>query len=144
MSSGCDARRLLQPQAQLVGDVLMAGEAESANVFQIALSSALAHRKNVIRIPKAPPVHRPNTPIFQHDFSIGAACALQAAEGLYRVDMAERTAPSVPREDLLAKISWVGPQAPFVDTPVRTERSPSALHLQAAPAAKRTAVGALH
>ena len=36
----------------------MAGEAQGANIFQVAFATAFAHGKNMVGIPQTSPIHR--------------------------------------------------------------------------------------
>ncbi len=130
------------PQAlqQLLRRIPMTGEAKGAQIFEITFSPALTYRENVVRIPKAFSRHGLQSEVIQHDLAAGATGSLQPAERFQRVDFAEGAAASITSEHLLAKIAGVGPQPPFVHTPVGTKCSPATWNFQRAPAAQYAAI----
>ncbi len=121
----------------------MTCQAERANVFKVAFAPAFADRQNMVRIPEAFAGHGFQSPIIQHQFSTGAAGALQSSECFQRVDMAERAATSVAGKHSLAKIAWIGAQAPFMDAPVGAKCQSAWRNFQRTPAAQRASAASL-
>ena len=117
-----------------MGRVLMTGQAKGADVFEIALASAFGHRQDVVRVPQALAMDGFHSPVAEHNFSGGAAGAVEPAERLHSVDSAECAAAAVAREDLLAEVPGIGAQAPGVDTIIGTERAPAAGNFHGTPA----------
>lgn len=135
--SAGDAGHLPQPDSQRIGYISMAGEAECAQVGQIAFAAAFADRQNVVGVPKTFPADRFQTPIVEHDFSVRTARMFQPPKRFDRIDFAKRAASSIARVDALAKIAGVGSQAPLVHAPAGTKRAAAPWNFDRAPSAQR-------
>ena len=100
---------------QLRGDRSMATQAEGADVVQVALPAAFRHRQNVIGIPQTLAHPRVESPMAHQGRPCVAASSLQLAMLFDRVEAAMRADAAVSLQYLLAQITWLGSQLPFVD-----------------------------
>jgi hypothetical protein len=118
----------------------MAEQAQGTQVLQVALSPAFHYRKNVIGVPERLARKPCESPLGEKPLPVGPARAPQLPIGGAGVDAADRAKSAVPQQNLLAKVPGVGAEAPFVDTPIRTEGKAPRWDFQTAPAAERAAI----
>ena len=122
-----------QSQAEIGRGFAMAGQAKRADVVEVALSSALGNRQDVVRVPERPPCLNSLEPPQSERLSPGLTAA--ALEGRVRgdgVSTAGRADAAITRKDLIAQISRVRPQPPLMHAVIRAERTAAAredLHL---------------
>jgi hypothetical protein len=124
-----------QSAEQRVRSIAVAYQTECAQIFEITFTTAFADRKDVIRVPQASTVQRCRAPISDHCIAALPAGSLQPALRLDGIDFALRTASAIPKKNLLAEISRVGPKPPLVHAPSGAEGPAAARHFERAPAA---------
>src|SRR5579875_1583591 len=104
----------------------MAGQAQGAEVLQVALAAALGYGQNMVGVPEAATdidgTKAPHGQAFPAD---SAAAASQLAVGVNGVGAALRTHAGVTQKHLLTQVAWIGPQPPLVDAILRAEGAPS-------------------
>jgi hypothetical protein len=138
---GISARgRQYKPAPQCKGLLPVAEKAQGTQILKVALSSAFHHGQDMIGIPESLAREPLEPPSGQKPLPMCATRAPQFPVGSAGVDPADRANAPVPLQNLLAKITGVGTEAPFVDTPIRTERKAPHWDFQATPTAERPAV----
>ncbi len=130
--------------AQLRGDFAVAGQAEGADVFEIALAATLCDWENVVGVPERTAAGEGLHAIERESGSAGfASGALERGEDRDGVGAAEGAYAAVAGKDLIAEIAWVGAQTMLVDAVIGTEGAAAfGEDFELAPAAERAAVGA--
>ena len=121
----------------------MTHQAQSPQVLEVALAPALDDGHDVIRIPEAPSVEPLEPPPRQKPFPVRPSGPFQIEVRDASVRVAKRANPPVPGEYMVAEISRIGAQPPFMHAPVRTKGEAAGGHLEIAPAAQGPAVQAL-
>src|ERR1700676_3427040 len=114
----------------------MAPQAQRPNIRQIALAPTLRHRRNMVGIPQARSPQILQAPVAKHAYPPPRRQSLDAPPFRHRIQVTRGAHPLVAFEYLVSEISRVGPQAPFVDTPVRAEGPSPRRYFQAAPTAQ--------
>lgn len=113
----------------------MAFQAEGPHVGEVALTAALTDRNDVIGIPQAFTGVRLDTPFPQGNSSTLGWQTPQPAPLLYAIYAADAANPLVTLQDLVAQVTRVAAEFPFVNAIGRTERAaPSGWNLKVAPA----------
>jgi hypothetical protein len=121
----------------------MANETQSPQVVQIALAAAFDNRQNVIGIPQRAAGETLKSPSFEQLEAMHAAGSLQFGKGGFGVEAAGFADAPIARENLIAKIAWIGAKFPLMDAEVGAEgEAPRGWDFEVAPAAKRSSVGA--
>jgi hypothetical protein len=121
----------------------MAEKTQGTDILEIALSAAFRHRENMIGIPKAPTagdgLHTVKT---KSRLPSRSSRALERGICGNRVDSARSTTAMVASEDLIAKVSGIGSEAPLVDA-IIAAKGPTTLrnNLKLTPAAERKTAG---
>jgi len=121
----------------------VAEQAEGADIIQIAFSSALCHRDDMIGVPQCSSTDPLQTPAREQLLPVDPARPLQVMISRPAIDPANGTDSVVAGQHLLTQVARVGSQTPLVDAPFRAERESSGGNLQTAPATQRAAVTAL-
>jgi hypothetical protein len=129
---------------ELRGHLAMTEQTESANVVEVALTSAFCDGKDVVGIPEAAAasdgLHAVEA---QASGAGGTTSASERSVGGDGVDVADGAAAAVAGEDLVAEIAGVGAEAPLVNAIVAAEGAATpGDDLEVTPAAERQAVGA--
>ena len=122
----------------------MTQKTERTNVIQIALTTTLRYRQDVIGIPEAAPAGDGLHPVQAK--TCGTSRPTRTFESSIRsngIDLAHRTSPTIARKDLIAKIPRVSAETPLVDAVVAAKRSAAfGKNLKIAPAAQRQPIRA--
>lgn len=119
----------------------VAFQTERADVREIAFSAALNHGHDVIRIPKTTTNPALDVPVEKLAVACRPAQAHDGAPFGKTVDPAGGANPFVPIQYLLAQVTGIGPQFPFLDAKVGAEGEPAFRNLETAPAAQEAPVG---
>ena len=90
----------------------------------------------MVGVPQARPPQILQAPVAKHADPPRWRESLDAPPFSHRIQVTGGAHPLVALEYLISKISSVGAQAPFVDTPVGAEGPPAGRNLQAAPTAQ--------
>ena len=118
-------------------------ETESADIGKVALPAAFANRHDMIRIPKAAAVAGGYSPVFFELPPRGVIeLALMFAQCL-GVETAQRADAAVAPENLLAKITGIAAQPPFVHARIGTKSESALRRLCLAPTAQISAIRSL-
>jgi hypothetical protein len=120
----------------------MALQAQSADVLEVAFTSALHYGNNVIGIPKRLSGTGAEAPVEQSLQPCGAAQAFQLPPGEQAIDAATGTDAAIALQYFFAKVARVAAQTPFFHAPSRTKRRTALGNLQIAPAAEIAAIRA--
>jgi hypothetical protein len=117
----------------------MASHAKRPQIIQVALSSTLRHRDDMVRFPQRPAARNPLHPIEpQPRRALLSPSPPQRRKDRHRIRRTPRAHPTVPRKHPLPHIPRIGPQFPLVDAVIRAESPPPLRQdLKVAPTAKR-------
>lgn len=120
----------------------MAGDAEGAEIVEIALAASFCDWKNVVSVPQRTAAGNGFHAIEgQSGRARFAAGALERGEDGDGIGLAGGADAAVAGEDLIAKIAGIGTQAPLMHAEVGAEGTPAfSEDLQFAPAAERATV----
>ena len=133
-----------EAKAELGGGFAVAGQAEGAEVVEVALASAFGYGANVVGIPEAA-AGSDGLHAIEAEAG-GAVWASGSFEGVvdgYGVDVADGADSAVAGEDLVAEVAGVGAETPLVDAVVGTEGAAAfGEDFEVAPAAEGEIVGA--
>jgi hypothetical protein len=141
----CGCLTLSYPQSQVRCNLAVAGQAEGAEIVEVALPSSLGDGADVVGVPEGTATGDSLHPIERQACSTRVTPgSLEGAIYSYGVCVAEGADAFIAQEDLVAKITRIGSQSPLVDAVVRAE-SAAALrqNLKLAPAAEGEAVRTL-
>ena len=114
----------------------MATKAERADVIEIALATALCHRKNMIGIPKTLAQAFSKAPVLHKGHTAFAARSLQLAMFPDRIQATVGAHASITLENLFAQVPRLRPQLPLVYTKIGAEGGAASRHLKRAPSAQ--------
>ena len=125
------------------GDLAVAGEAERAEVVEIALAAAFRYGEDVVGVPEGAAgrdgLHAVERESGDAGFAAGSLERVVDGDG---IGLAELADAAVAGEDLVAEVSGVGAETPLVDAEVGAEGTAAfGEDFQFAPAAERQAVG---
>jgi len=133
-----------EPEAKLGGDFAVAGQAEGAEVFEVALAAALGDGTDVVGVPEGASAGDGFHAVERK--AGGAGCAFRSLQSFVDGDgvgAAEGADPAVAGEDVVAEVAGIGAQTPLVDAVVGAEGTAAAGEdFELAPAAEGKAVGA--
>ena len=126
------------------GGFAVAGEAEGAQIVEVALASSFGYGADVVGVPEAAAGGDGLEAVEAETGGSGwAAGALEGLVSGYGVDAAEGADAAVAGEDLVAKVAGVGAETPLVDAVVAAEGAAAfGEDFEIAPAAEGQAVGA--
>jgi hypothetical protein len=139
---GGESRRSAKPQTELSCNLAMAKQTQRPEIVEIALSPTLGDRTDVVSIPQGASGCDGLQSIEVQSGDAGrASCTFQGIPGSNRIDIADRTSPSITGEHLVAEIARICPKPPLVDAVVATEGpAPFGHNLKIAPATERKSV----
>src|SRR5579862_9409855 len=115
----------------------MAQKTQSAQILKVALPSALRHGQDMVGVPEGLAREPFESPFREKPEPVCPSRAPQLCISSAGIDTADRANAVVPQQNLLAQITRVGAEAPFVHAPIRTERETPCRDFQGAPAAER-------
>jgi hypothetical protein len=118
---------------------LVAPEAKGSKVGQIAFASSFRNRKDVIRIPEAPPSGMP-IQLGAQGFAFASGHKLETSVKLDRVQAANGADSAITRQYPVTEVPGVRSQPPLVDALIVAEGPPSCRHLFPAISADTPAV----
>jgi hypothetical protein len=100
----------------------VAGDAEGANVIEVALSPALGYGEDVVGVPERAAAGDGFHAVERESGDAGfAAGTLECVENSDGIGVAEGAAALIAGEDLIAEVAGVGAKAMLVDAKVGTE-----------------------
>jgi len=120
--------------------LLVAPQAERADVRQIAFAAAFRNRKDVIRIPETP-APRMKIQLAAQCPSFACGDQLKSPIEFKRIQTASRANAAISRQHLVAQIAGIRSQTPFVDARIAAKCATSFRHFQPAPSAYASAIG---
>ena len=100
----------------------MAFQAQSADVRQIALASAFNYRHDVIGIPQAFAPFGCDAPLRESFEARRASKPLQVLKSRKAIRATRRAHAPIALEHLLAQITGIGSETPFLHAPIGTKR----------------------
>lgn len=117
----------------------MTQQAESTDVVQIALTTAFAHREDMVSVPKTPPAgHRLHAVEAKSCSPRWSAGAFESGIHGPGIDLADGTTSSIAGKNLIAKVTWIGAKTPLMDAIIAAEGATAfRKDLKFAPAAQR-------
>jgi hypothetical protein len=118
----------------------VAEKTQGSQILKVAFSSAFYDGQNMISIPESLAREPLEPPFGEKPLPMGPTRAPQFPIGSAGVGSAYRANAPVPPQNLLAQVTGVGTEAPFVHTPIRTEREAPRWDFQATPTAEGPAV----
>jgi hypothetical protein len=117
----------------------VAQQTQGSHIREVALPSALRDRHNVIGVPKRFAAAFAKFPLFEKLSACGKIQLAHVTPQRDGIDAALRAYAVIAREYLVAKITGVGAQLPFVNAGLGTEGPASFGNFGPAPSAKRAA-----
>jgi hypothetical protein len=114
----------------------MALQAQRADIGQVAFAATLRNGRDVVCIPQAGSPQILQAQIAKHAYSSRCREPLNAAPFRHRVHSTGCADPFVAFKHLVAEVSRIGAQPPFVNAPIRAKGPPTGWHLEAAPSAQ--------
>ena len=117
----------------------MTQQAESTDVVQIALTTAFAHREDMVSVPKTPPAgHRLHAVEAKSCSPRWSAGAFESGIHGPGIDLADGTTSSIAGKNLIAKVTWISAKTPLMDAIIAAEGTTAfRKDLKFAPAAQR-------
>ena len=120
----------------------MAAQAERADVVEVAFTAAFGDRQDVVGVPQASAMEASDSPMLEQIAAIRSARMAQGAQGGDRIHAAGGAHAAIAQEDLIAEISGLRSQLPFVHAIFGAEGEAASEDLERAPAAEPAAVRA--
>jgi hypothetical protein len=117
----------------------VADKAQGSEVLQIAFTTALDHRDDMIRVPQGFPADPLETPPREQLLPMAPASPFQIEICAAAIDPAKGANAFIAREYLLTQISRIRSQPPFMDAPVRAKSESPWGDFKITPAAQGTA-----